>query len=93
MFHEDVQMVGGDTQQHVSTDDVRQITTSDYPYGIFRLFLVIVYIHIVSKVNVKASLFAMQWLSLLARALCSTFCRGRVKTQVLDFKEIVNTVK
>jgi hypothetical protein len=33
-------MVGGDTQQHVPTDDVRQITTSDYPYGIFRLFLV-----------------------------------------------------
>jgi hypothetical protein len=52
-------MVGGDTQQHVPTDDVRQITTSDYPYGIFRLFLVIVYIHIVSTFNVKASLFAM----------------------------------
>jgi uncharacterized protein YqhQ len=46
-------MVGGDTQQCVPTDDVRQITTSDYPYGIFRLFLVIVYIHIVSKYNVK----------------------------------------
>jgi len=52
-------MVGGDTQQYVPTDDVRQNTTSDYPYGIFRLFLVIVYIQIVSKVNVKASLFAM----------------------------------
>jgi hypothetical protein len=39
-------MVGGDTQQHVPTDDVRQITTSDYPYDIFRLVLVIVYIHI-----------------------------------------------
>jgi hypothetical protein len=52
-------MVGGDTQQYVPPNDVRQITTSDYPYGIFRLFLVIVYNHIVSKVNVKASLFAM----------------------------------
>lgn len=71
-------MVSGDTQQCAPTDDVRQITTSDYPLGICRLFLVIVYIRIVSKFNVKASLVAM--LPLLARALCSISCRGREAT-------------